>query len=63
MLAGCIKYSKAINARRGLLPTEPIIMALLLIQHNMIKKLLATIESARLGLNENCLKNCDNRNK
>jgi hypothetical protein len=47
MLAGYIRYLKAINARRGLLPTEPIIMALLLIQHNMIKKLLATIESAR----------------
>ena len=39
------------------------VFTLLLIQHKMIRKLLAIIESETLDLNENCLKNCDDRNK
>ena len=45
----------------GLLSTEPMVMALMLIQHKMIKKLLAIVESEGLDLNENCLKNLDDR--
>ena len=59
MIEECYKYCDAINTKGGLLPTEPMIMALMLIQHKMIRKLLAIIESERLDLNENCLKNCD----
>ena len=44
MLYECYKYSDAINVKGGLLPTEPMIMALLLIQHKMIKNLLEIIE-------------------
>ena len=61
MLDQCKKYSDAINAKGGLLPTEPMVMALMLIQYKMIRKLLAIIESERLDRNENCLKNCDDR--
>jgi hypothetical protein len=61
MLEECRDYSGPINARGGLLPTEPMIMALMLIQHKMIKKLLAIIESEKLDLNQNCLKNCDDK--
>jgi hypothetical protein len=62
MLEECKKYSDAINTKGGLLPTETMLMALMLIQHKMIKKLLSIIESERLDWNENCLKNCDDRN-
>ena len=61
MLNDCYEYSDAINVKGGLLPTEPIIMALLLIQQKMIKKLLGMIESSRINENTNCLKNCDDR--
>jgi hypothetical protein len=63
MLEECHRYSDAINARGGLLPTEPMVMALMLIQHKMIKKLLAIVESERLDLNENYLKMCDDSEK
>jgi hypothetical protein len=48
MLDECYTYSDAINTKGGLLPTEPMIMALLLIQHKMIKNLLTIVESRRL---------------
>ena len=51
ILYECHKYSEAINIRGGLLPTEPMIMALLLNQHKMIKNLLSIFESARLDEN------------
>jgi hypothetical protein len=63
MLEECKKYSDAINAKGGLLPTEPMVMALMLIQHKMIKKLLGIVESERLDINENYLKKCDDREK
>jgi hypothetical protein len=59
MLDECYWYSSAINVKGGLLATEPMIMALLLIQHKMIKNLLGMIESSRINENTNCLKNCD----
>jgi hypothetical protein len=37
MLNDCHKYAVAINAKRAPFPTEPLIMALLLSQHKMIK--------------------------
>ena len=61
MLDECKKYSDAINTKGGLLPTEPMIMALLLIQHKIIKNLLGMIESSNINENPNCLKNCDGR--
>ena len=45
MLDECYQNSEAINKKGGLLPTEPMIMALLLIQYKMIRNLLAIIES------------------
>ena len=45
ILDECKKYSDAINTKGGLLPTEPMIMALLLIQHKMIKNLLEMIKN------------------
>jgi hypothetical protein len=54
MLGECKKYSDAINANGGLLPTESFIMALMLIQHKMIRKLLAIIESNTIDENPNC---------
>ena len=44
MLDKCRKYSDAINKKDGLIPTETVIMALLLVQHKMIRKLLAIVE-------------------
>ena len=44
-------YSYAINARKGLLSTEPMIMTLLLIQHKMIRNLLGMIESSTINKN------------
>lgn len=61
MLEECYKYSKAINKKDGSLPTKPMIMALLLNQHKMIKNLLTFIESRRMNEKENCLNNCDDR--
>jgi hypothetical protein len=61
MLEECYKYCDAINSKPGLLPTEPMIMALLLVQHKIIKNLLTIIESTRINENTNCLKNCYNR--
>jgi hypothetical protein len=63
MLEECHNYSEVINAKGGLLPTEPMVMALMLIQHKMIKELLAIVESERLDPNENYLKKCDDREK
>ena len=37
MLNDCFKYAVAINAKGKPFPTEPLIMALLLSQHKMIK--------------------------
>ncbi|HEY9387585.1 MAG TPA: hypothetical protein VIP70_11140 [Nitrososphaeraceae archaeon] len=37
MLNDCRKYALAINAKGAPFPTEPLIMALLLSQHKMIK--------------------------
>jgi hypothetical protein len=37
MLNDCYKYSKAINAKGQPFPTEPVIMALLFSQHNLIE--------------------------
>jgi hypothetical protein len=37
MLNDCYKYSKAINAKGRPFPTEPMIMALLLSQHELIE--------------------------
>jgi len=39
MLNDCHKYAVAINAKGAPFPTEPLIMALLLLQHKMIKQL------------------------
>ena len=50
------------NTKTGSLPTEPMIMALLFIQHKMIKNLLLIIESENINENTNCLKNCDDSN-
>ena len=61
MLDECKKYSDAINSKSGLLSTEPMIMALLLIQHKIIKNLLGMIESSNIDENPNYLKNCDDR--
>lgn len=61
MLDECYWYSEAINSKGGLLPTEPMIMALLLIQHKMIKNLLGMIESNKIDESINCLTNCDDR--
>jgi len=61
MIEECRKYSDAINAKGGLLPTGPMIMALLLSQHKMIKNLLKIIESENINENMNCLKDCDER--
>ncbi|MFZ0511451.1 MAG: hypothetical protein WAM14_07590 [Candidatus Nitrosopolaris sp.] len=43
MLNDCYKYSKAINAKGQLFPTEPVIMALLFSQHKLIEWLEAQI--------------------
>ena len=61
ILHECHKYSEAINIRGGLLPTEPMIMALLLIQYKMIRILLRIIESRKINEKSNYLKNCDDR--
>ena len=58
MLDECNRYSDAINTKGMLLPTEPMIMALLLIQHKMIRKLLEIVESGRLDKKANYSKNC-----
>jgi hypothetical protein len=47
MLNDCLKYAIAINAKGAPFPTEPLIMALLLSQHKMIKWL-----SEKLGIKE-----------
>jgi hypothetical protein len=61
MLDECRQYSDAINSREGLPPTEPMIMALLLIQYKMIRKLLTIIELGRMNEKVNCLKNSNDR--
>ena len=38
-------------------------MAILLIQHKIIKNVLTIIESGRMNEDTNCLKNCDDRKK
>ena len=53
MLDECYQYSEAINKKGGLLPTEPMIMALLLIQYKMIRILLRYIESRKIATIEN----------
>jgi hypothetical protein len=52
MLDECKKYSEAINAKGGLLPTEPMMQGLLLIQNKMIKNLLRIIESENVNGNQ-----------
>ena len=47
MLDQCRQYSDAINRKDGLIATEPMIMAVLVIQHKMIRKLLAILDSGR----------------
>jgi hypothetical protein len=37
MLNDCYKYSKAINSKGRPFPTQPMIMALLLLQHKLIE--------------------------
>jgi hypothetical protein len=44
MLNDCQKYALAINAKETPFPTEPLIMALLLTQHKMIKWLSGRIK-------------------
>jgi hypothetical protein len=48
MLEDCHKYSKAINAKGRLFPTEPLIMALLFSQHKLIDWLEARIRKPRI---------------
>jgi hypothetical protein len=57
MLDECYKYSKAIDKKDKLIPTESMIMVLLFIQLKMIKNLLTIIESRRMNEKGNCLKN------
>src|ERR671924_308459 len=45
MLNDCQKYALAINAKETPFPTEPLIMALLLTQHKMIKWLSKQVKS------------------
>jgi hypothetical protein len=47
MLEECKKYTYATNSRERLLPTEPMIIVLTLIQYKMIRKLLAIVETER----------------
>ena len=61
MVDECYQYSEAINKKGGLLPTEPMIMALLLIQYKMIRILLRIIESRKINEKSNYLKNCNDR--
>jgi hypothetical protein len=61
MLDESRQYSDAINKKDGLIPTEPVVMALLLIQHKVIKNLLSLIETARMNEKVNCLKNSNDR--
>jgi hypothetical protein len=44
MLNDCHKYAVAINAKEAPFPTEPLIMALLLLQHKMINWLSSRIK-------------------
>jgi len=53
------RYSEAINAKEGLLPTELMIMALLITHYKMIKNLLGLTESNKINENTNILKICD----
>lgn len=48
MLNDCYKYSKAINAKGGPFPTEPLIMALLFSQHKLIERLEEQIKKPKV---------------
>jgi hypothetical protein len=47
MLNNCYKYAKAINAKGRPFPTEPVIMALLFSQHNLIEWLETQIQRVK----------------
>ena len=51
MLNNCYKYADAINAKGKPFPTEPLIMALLLLQHKMIDWL--TKQISKFSLHNN----------
>ena len=52
MLNDCYKYSKAINAKGRPFPTEPVIMALLLSQHELIEWLEIHSEIGSTGVSK-----------
>lgn len=47
MLAGCYRYSEAINAKGEPFPAESLLMALMFSQHKMISWLISQLESAK----------------
>ncbi len=53
MLNDCYKYATAINAKGEPFPAEPLIMALLLLQHKMIDWLTKQISKYELPVNDN----------